>query len=53
VLALAIQGVTTTAACTQHQEPLTHACPTVVGRGVVALAKLGLAGTELEVQEKC
>jgi hypothetical protein len=40
-------------ACTPHHEALTHACPTVVGRGVVALAKVGLSADELRLQEKC
>jgi hypothetical protein len=42
-----------TGACAAHREPLTNPCPTLVGRGAVALAKLGLSSKELKLQEKC
>jgi hypothetical protein len=47
-----VAGLTVTA-CAAHHEALTHPCPTVTGRGVVALAKVGLSSKELKVQEKC
>ena len=50
VLALLLALV---AGCSTHDEPLTRACPTVAGRGVAALPKLGLSADELKVQEKC
>jgi hypothetical protein len=54
VIALAVVLAAATAtACTAHHEALTRACPTVAGRGVVALEKLGLSAEELKVQEKC
>jgi hypothetical protein len=42
-----------TTACTTHHVALTRACPTIVGRGVTALPKIGLAPAELKVQQKC
>ena len=50
VLVLSAAGAT---ACSTHREPLTHACPTVVGRGVVGLPKLGLSPDELKTQLDC
>jgi hypothetical protein len=51
--ALTLVAGVTAAACTAHHEALIHPCPTVAGRGVVALAKVGLSSDELKVQEKC
>jgi hypothetical protein len=54
VLAALLIGVGAVAsACTAHHEALTHPCPTIAGRGAIALAKVGLAPQELKVQEKC
>ena len=55
VVALALVTVagTVVTACTAHHEALTHPCPTVTGRGVIALAKVGLSADELKAQEKC
>jgi hypothetical protein len=53
LVGLALLAASTATACSAHHEALTHPCPTVAGRGVVALAKVGLSSDELKVQEKC
>jgi hypothetical protein len=53
VLALVITASAAATACTPHHEAVTHPCPTIAGRGVIALAKVGLAPQELKLQEKC
>jgi hypothetical protein len=53
VAALAVAAGAVATACTPHHEALSHPCPTVLGRGVIALAKVGLSGDELKLQEKC
>jgi hypothetical protein len=53
LVALVIATVAAATACTPHHEALTHPCPTESGRGVIALAKVGLSGDELKLQEKC
>jgi hypothetical protein len=53
VAALAVAAGAVATACTPHDEALSHPCPTVLGRGVIALAKVGLSGDELKLQEKC
>jgi hypothetical protein len=50
-LAIAVAAVATS--CTTHHEALTNPCPTVLGRGAIAMEKLGLTPAELKLQQKC
>jgi hypothetical protein len=53
VAGLLVVAAVGTTACSTHEEPLTRACPTVVGRGVVGMPKIGLSAEELEIQQDC
>jgi hypothetical protein len=52
-VALVLGAAAVASACTPHHEALTHPCPTIAGRGAIALAKVGLAPQELKAQEQC
>jgi hypothetical protein len=53
LVALALVAGALATACTPHHEALVNPCRPLPGRGVVALAKVGLSGDELEMHEKC
>jgi hypothetical protein len=53
LVALALAAGAVATACTPHHEALMNPCPTIAGRGVIALAKIGLSPAELKLQQKC
>jgi hypothetical protein len=53
VVALVLALGAGAAACSTHRVSVMHPCPTIAGRGVVGLPKLGLAAEELKIQQKC